>query len=71
MKNKNLNKQQNEMPEVTKDEFITLPNNEKIKVGPKAIPFTPAKASGKEILNMLKKAAKEGIFPPVSDLTAV
>ncbi len=70
MKDVKLNKIQKVQPEDING-IITLPNNEKIKVGPNAIPFSEAKASGAEILKKLKKAAKEGIFPPIPEINTI
>jgi|GEM_PF-5206294 len=46
-----------------KNELI-LPGGRIIKVGPGAAPTTGGNASMKEIIKMMKEAAKRGIFPP-------
>lgn len=47
---------------------IQLPDGRIIQVGQHAVPHTEAKASTRELIDMLKNAAKKGIFPPPAEL---
>ena len=49
-------------------EEIILPDGRKVKIGQDAVPHTEAKVSTRELINLLKDAAKKGIFPPPAEL---